>query len=296
VGAEGDRVVVRPAGPPDPGRRWELLERVRRDGAADRVVIAGGVNEIRLLGGAVAYRPTGPWTPLVHGLLQHVRTRGFAGAPIVYGIGADGREAVSFRPGEVSDYPLSTAARSEAALVSAAGLLRRYHEATVGSPGLAATGWMLPVREPVEVVCHGDFAPYNCVLDGDEAVGIIDFDTAHPGPRLWDIGYAVYRWAPLTAPDNRDGFGTLDGQVRRARRFCDAYGLDDAGRAGLADAVIDRVEALVAFMRAAAAAGDTAFQGHLAAGHDRLYEHDVAYVRANRDVIGSLLTAAERAG
>jgi hypothetical protein len=60
--------------------------------------------------------------------------------------------------------------------------------------------WYFPPREPVEVVCHGDLAPYNCVFDGDRLVGVIDFDTAHPGPRLWDVAGGAYRLVPLVAP------------------------------------------------------------------------------------------------
>ncbi|WP_405867085.1 phosphotransferase [Streptomyces sp. NBC_01515] len=44
---------------------------------------------------------------------------------------------------------------------------------------------------PVEVICHGDFAPYNCVFTGEGAVGLIDFDAARPGPRAWDLALHV---------------------------------------------------------------------------------------------------------
>ena len=47
---------------------------------------------------------------------------------------------------------------------------------------------------------------------------------------------AAYRWVPLTAPGNADGFGTTEEQAARLRVFGDRYGLDDAGRAGLVDA------------------------------------------------------------
>ena len=84
-------------------------------------------------------------------------------------------------------------------MVSAAKLLRTYHDATESfiTPETFKLSWMLPVKEPAEVIVHGDFAPYNVALKGNRAVGIIDFDTAHPAPRLWDIAYAVYRWLGL---------------------------------------------------------------------------------------------------
>jgi Ser/Thr protein kinase RdoA (MazF antagonist) len=132
------------------------------------------------------------------------------------------------------------------------------------------------------VICHGDFAPYNCVLNGNRVVGLIDFDHAAPGPRLWDVAYAVYRWTPLTRPGNTDGFGTTASQAARLRAFCDSYGLTADARAGLIDAVAARLRSLVAFMRSAAEAGHPAFTGHLAAGHDVLYLNDVDYVLAER--------------
>ncbi|MEU4221587.1 phosphotransferase [Actinoplanes sp. NPDC026623] len=136
--------------------------------------------------------------------------------------------------------------------------------------------------EPVEVICHGDFAPHNCVLDGGRVVGVFDFDHAHPGTRLWDVAYAAYRWVPLTAPGNADGLGTTGEQAARLRVFCDRYGLDGAGRAGLVDAVVARLHTLVGFMRAQAAAGNAAFAGHLAAGHHIQYLNDAGYVREQR--------------
>ena len=239
------------------------------------LLTGGGVNEVYRVGDTVR-RPVGPWSPRVHGLLRHVRARGFTGAPDFHGIDEEGREVLTFFPGEVSNYPLSPAARTHEALVSAARLLRAYHDATAGYDHL--TGWMLPAREPAEVICHGDFAPYNCVLDGNTAVALIDFDAAHPGPRRWDVAYALYRWAPLTHPDNGDGFGTAGEQAARVREFCDAYGLED--REGLGELVAQRLTALVEFMHAEAEAGNQAFASHIADGHDRLYLRDIEYVRS----------------
>lgn len=252
----------------------------------------GGVNEVLRIGMTVR-RPTGSWTPLVHGLLNHVRERGFIGAPRVIGIDEQGREELSFIPGEVSNYPLSATATSTEALISAGRLLRAYHDATLGFAQDHPTGWMLPSRSPAEVICHGDFAPYNCVLDGATAVGIIDFDTAHPASRVWDVAYSVYRWAPLTAPENEDGFGSLADQISRTRLFCDSYDLDQASRAVLADTVVDRLTALVTFMNERADSGDQAFIGHLRDGHHLLYRRDVEYVRGHRDEVRAALVTAE---
>lgn len=49
--------------------------------------------------------------------------------------------------------------------------------------------------------------------------GIIDFDTAAPGERLWDLGYAAFLWLDL---GNRDYSGAE--QARRLSLFATAYG------------------------------------------------------------------------
>jgi aminoglycoside phosphotransferase (APT) family kinase protein len=121
------------------------------------------------------------------------------------------------------------------------------------------------------------------VLDGNPAVAIIDFDTAHPAPRNWDIAYALYRWAPLTSPENEDGFGNKQEKMDRARLFCKAYGLPKAEWVGLIDVVIARLQVLVDFMRVEADAGNEVFQANLAEGHHLLYLQDIAYLRENED-------------
>ncbi|WP_432515075.1 phosphotransferase enzyme family protein [Kineococcus sp. SYSU DK001] len=246
----------------------------------------GGVNEVVRVGATVR-RPTGPHSARVHDLLR--RLEGFAGVPRFLGVDGD-REVLDFLPGEVSNYPVTDAAASEPALVGAAELLRRYHDATAPfAADLPREGWMFPVQEPVEVVCHGDFAPHNCVLDGERVVGVIDFDTARPGPRLTDLAGAAYRWVPLSDPRNpgvRPGTGE---QADRLARFCAAYGAGPGDRAGLLDAVLDHLAGLVRFMHARAAEGSAAFAAHVADGHDRLYLADAGYVRRHRAVFAAAL-------
>lgn len=245
--------------------------------------LQGGVNVVRRVGATVV-RPAGPHTESVHALLRYVRSRGFTGCPQVLGLDRSaGTETLSLLPGETAIYPLPPAFRTDAALVSAARLLRRYHDATVGFDLAAWRAWFLPEREPVEVVCHGDFAPYNCVVIDGEVVGVFDFDTAHPGPRRWDAAYAAYRWVPLADPSNPDGFGDIAEQRRRLVLFCESYGSLDPP--AVVAAAIERLRALVDTMHQLAADGQEAFARHLDDGHDDLYLTDAAYLEANADVL-----------
>jgi aminoglycoside phosphotransferase (APT) family kinase protein len=118
-------------------------------------------------------------------------------------------------------------------------------------------------------------------------VGVIDFDHAHPGPRLWDLAYAAYRFAPITAPSNPDGFGTFQEQARRLRLFCDAYGLPD--RSQVMTTLIQRVQFMADMLLTGAAQGDTRMQANIAAGHLAIYQTDVAYLEANQAQFGKAL-------
>ncbi|MCK2219173.1 aminoglycoside phosphotransferase family protein [Actinomadura sp. ATCC 31491] len=247
----------------------------------------GRVNEVVRVGATVR-RLTGPWTPAVHALLDHLAGQGFTGAPRAHGTDPQGREVLDHLPGDVPDYPLPGWARADAVLADVARLLRAYHDATAGFPADPAREWYFPPRNPVEVICHGDVAPYNTVFREGRPVAFIDFDTAHPGPRVWDVAYAAYRFVPLSDPRQLPGF-PVDGQARRLRLFADAYGLDRPGREALPDTVRDRLAHLVAHMREQAAAGHPGFAHHLERGDDRFYLTDDEHLARHRDTFRAAL-------
>ncbi|MFI6638880.1 phosphotransferase [Streptomyces sp. NPDC050504] len=248
---------------------------------ADRQEFRGGVNVVHRCGDTVL-RPSSPAAPAIHRLLRHLHDQGFRGAPEPRGFDADGNELLGFLEGEVPDV-LTPDLRTPELLTSAATLLRDLHDASAGFVPRSDDRWLLPAREPREVMCHGDAGQYNCVVRDGVAVGFIDFDAAHPGPRVWDVAYAVYRFAPLQGPDNPEGFGTPRKQGRRVAAFCRAYG--PGVGADVIDVVPDRLEALVDFMHERAARGDAAFQRHIAEGHADLYRADVRHVRAHRETL-----------
>ena len=53
---------------------------------------------------------------------------------------------------------------------------------TIHSVAPPSADWALPATAdaPKSGVCHGDFAPWNVVWSGEEPIGILDFDLAHP--------------------------------------------------------------------------------------------------------------------
>lgn len=232
--------------------------------------MTGGVNTILRIGDRV-HRPAGEWTPAVHAVLEHLAAKGFHGAPRAHGFDAEGREILDFVPGDV---PGSEAVVSDEALAEVGALLRGLHDATADFVPPAGAIWYFEPREPSDVICHGDVAPYNTVFRDGRPVGLIDFDTAHPAPRVWDVAYTAYRFVQLV----EDG-APPEEQARRLALFVDAYGLGARDRAVLLDTAIARLEHLVGFMRRQAAAGHPAFSQHVAEGHDRYYLGNIAHIK-----------------
>ncbi|HEY0818111.1 MAG TPA: phosphotransferase [Rhizobacter sp.] len=253
---------------------------------SEQKLTGGNSSTVHRVGDAV-HREAGHWTPQVHQLLALLQAKGVAGVPKPLGMDEQGREVLSYLHGEVGATPLSFTQRHEEALRQAARLLRAIHDATAEAAGRWTTGWRVPARQPAEVICHGDFAPYNCVFVDGVVVGVFDFDFAHPGPRLWDLAYAVYRFAPLADPEHAEGFGTPAEQARRARIFCDAYGLTDGNR--LMDVVTQRIQAMADHLLEGLALGDARRIASVEAGHLQVYQRDVVYVERHRATFESVL-------
>lgn len=146
--------------------------------------------------GDTVRRNSGPWTPAVHALLEALRTQGIDCVPAALGMDPQGREILSFLPGDVVQYPLPPWIWHPSILQEAAALLRRIHDAS-SELARASLTWQLPTHHPVEVICHNDFAPYNMVFRNQRFAGVFDFDAASPGPRIWDFAYLAYQLVPL---------------------------------------------------------------------------------------------------
>ncbi|MFD1827596.1 MULTISPECIES: phosphotransferase [Mumia] len=161
--------------------------------------------------GGTVVRPAGAWSEAVHALLRTLNAAGLAGVPEPLEIMPDGRERLTYLEGTVPAYPMPDWVWGDLALESTVELLRRAHDASASAP--RSGPWRSPVRQPAEVICHNDFAPYNLVFDEGRAIGAIDWDFASPGPRVWDLAYLAYRIVPLSTADLGDGF--TDRQRRR---------------------------------------------------------------------------------
>lgn len=249
----------------------------------DKQVLSGGREGKIVKETDKVVRPGNAWTPYVHDFLTYMHENGFSNIPKPYGITAEGKEMVSFVEGEVYNDSLPDMILSDEVLIDVAKLLRCYHD--VGEKYMQKlTGkevWMLPKKEPQEVMCHGDFAPYNLTFVDGAVHGIIDFDTLHPGPRLWDIAYAVYRWIPFVSPANPDYRENLDEQIRRIKLFADTYGLCVDARNQLPKMMMERIQSLVSYMQREAENGNEDVLKNIEDGHMKMYLDDIQYICEN---------------
>ncbi|PKN94831.1 MAG: aminoglycoside phosphotransferase [Chloroflexi bacterium HGW-Chloroflexi-6] len=245
---------------------------------SEEKLAGGNMTAVSRIGNTVR-RDVGFWTKQVHMLLAHLRAKGIQEVPTPLGFDEQGREILTFIPGLVGHYPLPEFLRTDEVLISAARLLRRIHDATEDIAQIYQSGWQSPTQEPIEVICHGDFAPYNCVFDKGKLIGVIDFDNAHPGNREWDLAYALYRFAPITDPSNPENYGTIQEQCRRVRLFCDEYGLRE--RSKIIQATKSRIAYMADYLRQGAANGDKRLQANIDEGHLEIYTTDYAYLDSN---------------
>jgi hypothetical protein len=179
----------------------------------DEVPLAGGVTSDVVRVGDTVRRRSNASSPLVRDVLRRLERAGFDAAPRWLGVDEQGREVLSWIEGDthtdrsrmhpyVGDPPTRVTFSTEQ-VAAALRLLRRYHDA-FGE----------------EVVCHGDFGPWNLVWREGLPVGVIDFDDVHPGDASEDVAYALrmfvgYGFAADPAPE----------LVRRTHAALDAYGV-----------------------------------------------------------------------
>lgn len=203
--------------------------------------------------GETVRRTTGPWTPAVHALLEYLAPR-LPHIPRVLGFDDHGREVLSYLPGRVVD--VDTELLSSAQLASTVSWTRRFHLEVAGfsHPG----PWRFFDVDSSVLIGHNDIAPYNVCFDGDELVGVFDWDLAGPTTPLLELAFIAWNAVPLW----RD-IGPA-AAASRLEVIASAYGTSSPSE--VLRAVPHRIELMLAGIPRAAATGDAGMVNLMAAG------------------------------
>src|SRR6516164_4240358 len=100
------------------------------------LLIGDGVTQGIVRIGDTVRRPLRPTSLTVQAYLAHLRDAGLTGAPLPLGVDEQGREVLSFVPGDVPRNPLPPDTAGDDVLVALARLIRALH--------VASTGWVPP--------------------------------------------------------------------------------------------------------------------------------------------------------
>jgi hypothetical protein len=240
--------------------------------------LAGGLSGGAVLVDGTVRRRPGPWTPAVHALLTHLERQGFPDAPRVLGFDQQGREVLTYLPGEVvgDSRPWPRWTHGDDALVQAARWLRQLHLAVANfRPSVDAVWREGGAWRDGLVVGHNDAAPYNAAwlptgADTGRLTGFFDWDFAAPVTPLADLAFTAFGWVPLHARHvvAAEGFTAFSDRERRLRLFLHAYGWGGEPEEVLR-AAQDRVLASAEGIRRTAAAGDPAYRRMVERGVDR---------------------------
>ena len=193
--------------------------------------------------GDVVLRSSGPQSPAVLALLQHLHAQGFDAAPRPFGDGfaPDGREQLAFVEG-TSPHP---GPWSDAAVWRIGELLRRLHDTTSSFSAHLTPAWKTWFGRSLQgerpVLGHCDLGPWNIVARDEEPVAFIDWDNAGPVDAGWELAQVAWLNAQLHDDDvaERNGLGSTGDRARRLGAIADGYGLDRASRVGLVDRMVE---------------------------------------------------------
>ncbi|WP_369822006.1 phosphotransferase [Pseudonocardia sp. EC080619-01] len=237
--------------------------------------------------GNTVRRPAGPHTPAVHAFLRHLHDVGFGRVPRPLGIDDDGREILTYLPGAVVHPGHDHLLDPPRALTEIGKLIRAFHDASAEFTPPAEARWQVVIPDVgAELIVHHDLAAWNLVRSR-HGWYLIDWDTAAPGTRLWDLAYAAHSLIPLSADP---GWARPDPEVR-LRCLVDAYGLDENARRRLVDLLPDRTRAMYRLLQEGADTGTEPWATLWAAGHGVVWKRNTDHLERHR---GTWLSALLR--
>ena len=229
----------------------------------DREVPLGGLITAAVRAGNTVRRPAAPGARPAAALLRYLESAAFTGAPRYLGRDDRGRSVFTWIegwcPGQDEEHLID-----DTALRAVGALLRRYHDAVAGyDPSGAAAGFEEGpcTRAPGQLVCHGDVAPRNTIFRDRLPVAFIDWDGAWISDPLWEVGHAMWQFAPLR-PDSglwSAGWPQIPDRLARAAALADGYGLGRDARRAVPALIAPMISGCAASVVAKARSGQRAF-------------------------------------
>ena len=255
-----------------------------QNGGVEEVLLGGNLSASVKIGGTV-HRRAGPWTPAVQELLAYLRRIGFGLVPEPLGMDQQGRAVQSFLPGEVHpgwpDPLPGWMFEDETTLVAAAKLLRRFHDAVGGFVPPPDAQWRFPMPGAHEVICHNDWTPANALFRGHTPIGMLDWDSAGPGSRVWDLANAAFRWVPLNP---RTTSPSLEAKAARFTLYCAAYG-EGIEKQLVFDTLLAQLPLQADFIQREADAGDPGFAKLAGWNIPAVLRDDADRLRQQREIL-----------
>jgi aminoglycoside phosphotransferase (APT) family kinase protein len=263
--------------------------------AADSEALVGGMVNAGAVfrRGDLVERPAPHNARALHAHLLALKEHGFDAAPTPVRLTAEGREQLTFIPGDVALPPFPRWVLTETALESVGDLLRRLHQAGTAIEVDPHTGWSGELADPAggPLLCHNDVCPENVVFRGGRAAALIDFDLAAPGRPIWDVAMTARYWVPMLDPASATTFypDGLDAPAR-LRILADSYGLSPRERAELPSVIEQATETCRAFVARRVANGDPVYLQALAErGGWARWDRIQAWLVAHRDLFTAAL-------
>ncbi|MGW6008038.1 phosphotransferase [Streptomyces sp. NPDC055210] len=212
--------------------------------------------------GSLVERPAPHTVHALHAHLLALDEHGFDAAPKPVELTENGRERLTFIPGDVALPPFPSWVMTGTALRSVGNLLRRLHDASAAIAVDTCVEWPGSLADPAggTMLCHNDVCPENVVFRDGRAAALIDFDMAAPGRAVWDVAMTARYWVPMLDPVSAAAFYPTGLDVpTRLRILADGYGLSAQERAEL-PGVIEQATAICrAFVADRVTDGDPVF-------------------------------------
>jgi aminoglycoside phosphotransferase (APT) family kinase protein len=204
-----------------------------QDGAMTEVALSGGGSTVVTRRGDVVLRQGRPWSQDVFEVLRQLP--GIAPRPL--GFAEDGREMLTYVEGETAPVCWSPAAANEVGRI-----LRQVHAVPIPPGDRTWMPWWgrnLPGGDIV--LGHCDAAPWNFLAQRGLPVALLDWDTAGPVPRRWDVAQTAWLNCQLHDDDvaAKIGLPNINARAALLQAFATGYGLTPGQRSTLVSDMIE---------------------------------------------------------